>query len=147
MAAYETILVETHGRVGLIRLNRPQALNALCDALMAELGAQLLAFDADPAIGAIVLTGSEKAFAAGADIKEMQDRTYPAACRRTSSARWETILHGEDAGDRRGGRLRAGRRLRAGDDVRLHRRRRHREVRPAGDQSGRHCRARAARSG
>ena len=79
MAAYETILVETHGRVGLIRLNRPQALNALCDAMMAEIGAQLLAFDADPAIGAIVLTGSEKAFAAGADIKEMQDRTYPAA--------------------------------------------------------------------
>ena len=73
----ETILVETHGRVGLIRLNRPQALNALCDQLMQELGAQLQAFDADPAIGAVVLTGSEKAFAAGADIKEMQPRTYP----------------------------------------------------------------------
>ena len=62
----EFIIVETHGRVGLIRINRPQALNALCDELMEELGAQLLAFDADPAIGAIVLTGSEKAFAAGA---------------------------------------------------------------------------------
>ena len=75
--APETILVETHGRVGLIRLNRPQALNALCDQLMEELGAQLQAFDADPAIGAVVLTGSEKAFAAGADIKEMKDRTFP----------------------------------------------------------------------
>ena len=75
--APEMILVETHGRVGLIRLNRPQALNALCDQLMEELGAQLQAFDADPAIGAVVLTGSEKAFAAGADIKEMQPRTYP----------------------------------------------------------------------
>jgi enoyl-CoA hydratase len=66
----DMILVETHGAVGLIRLNRPAALNALCDHLMAELGTQLMAFDADPAIGAIVLTGSEKAFAAGADIKE-----------------------------------------------------------------------------
>jgi enoyl-CoA hydratase len=92
MADYETILVETHGKVGLIRLNRPQALNALCDAMMAEIGAQLLAFDADPAIGAIVLTGSERAFAAGADIKEMQNRTYPAAYQQDFISRWETIL-------------------------------------------------------
>jgi enoyl-CoA hydratase len=92
MAAYETILVEIHGKVGLIRFNRPQALNALCDAMMAEIGAQLLAFDADPAIGAIVLTGSEKAFAAGADIKEMQNRTYPAAYHDDFISRWETIL-------------------------------------------------------
>jgi enoyl-CoA hydratase len=89
----ETILVEVRGRVGLIRLNRPQALNALCDQLMEELGAQLLAFDADPAIGAIVLTGSEKAFAAGADIKEMQSRTYPAvALDDFIGKRWETVL-------------------------------------------------------
>jgi len=74
--SYEMILVETHGPVGLIRLNRPQALNALCDQLMTELGEQLLAFDADPAIGAIVLTGSDKAFAAGADIKEMSRLTF-----------------------------------------------------------------------
>jgi enoyl-CoA hydratase len=92
MAAYETILVETHGKVGLIRLNRPQVLNALCDAMMAEISAQLLAFDADPAIGAIVLTGSEKAFAAGADIKEMQGRTYPAAYQEDFISRWEIIL-------------------------------------------------------
>ncbi len=73
----DMILVETHGQVGLIRLNRPAVLNALCDQLMGELGTQLQAFDADPAIGAIIITGSEKAFAAGADIKEMQHRTYP----------------------------------------------------------------------
>jgi enoyl-CoA hydratase len=88
----EFILVETHGRVGLIRLNRPQALNALCDELMQELGDQLLAYDADPAIGAIVLTGSEKAFAAGADIKQMKDRLYPDVLFDDFIARWETIL-------------------------------------------------------
>ena len=69
--SYENILAETHGPVGLIRLNRPKALNALCDALMTELGEALGVFEEDDAIGAIVLTGSEKAFAAGADIKEM----------------------------------------------------------------------------
>jgi len=91
--SYETILVETHGAVGLIRLNRPQALNALCDQLMTELGRQLLAFDADDAIGAIVLTGNEKAFAAGADIKEMRDRTHPQALMEDFiGARWETVL-------------------------------------------------------
>jgi enoyl-CoA hydratase len=93
MAEYQNILVETHGRVGLIRLNRPHALNALCDALMGELGTQLLAFDADPAIGAIVLTGNEKAFAAGADIKEMRERTHPEALRQDFiGASWETVL-------------------------------------------------------
>ena len=74
--AYNTILVETHGRTGLIRLNRPQALNALSSELMIELGQALSDFEADEAIGAMVITGSEKAFAAGADIKEMKDKTY-----------------------------------------------------------------------
>jgi enoyl-CoA hydratase len=73
---YETILVTTHGRVGLVTLNRPKALNALNDALMDELGAALRAFDADEGIGAIVITGSEKAFAAGADIGAMKDWSY-----------------------------------------------------------------------
>jgi enoyl-CoA hydratase len=73
---YENILVETRGRVGLITLNRPKALNALNDALMNELGEALAEFDADEAIGAIVLTGSDKAFAAGADIGAMKDRGY-----------------------------------------------------------------------
>ncbi len=91
--SYEMILVETHGSVGLIRLNRPQALNALCDQLMTELGQQLRAFDADPAIGAVVLTGSEKAFAAGADIKEMRERTHPAALLEDFiGRRWEAVL-------------------------------------------------------
>ncbi|MDD2694860.1 MAG: enoyl-CoA hydratase-related protein [Anaerolineales bacterium] len=71
MSAYETILVETHDRVGLVRLNRPGALNALNNQLLRELMDALAAFDADPAIGVMVITGNEKAFAAGADIKEM----------------------------------------------------------------------------
>jgi enoyl-CoA hydratase len=75
-AAFENILTERKGRVGLITLNRPKALNALCDALVHELGIALDAFEADAGIGAIVITGSEKAFAAGADIKEMKDRSF-----------------------------------------------------------------------
>jgi len=74
--AYETILVETRGRVGLITLNRPKALNALNTTVQDEVCAAAEAFDADPSIGAIVLTGSEKAFAAGADIREMQPKNY-----------------------------------------------------------------------
>ena len=71
MTTYENILTETRHRVGLVRLNRPKALNALSHALLTELMDALAAFDSDPAIGAIVLTGDERAFAAGADIKEM----------------------------------------------------------------------------
>ncbi|MBI3708965.1 MAG: enoyl-CoA hydratase [Proteobacteria bacterium] len=74
--AYQFILVESRGRVGLIALNRPKALNALSNGLVAELGAALDGFEADERIGAVVLTGSEKAFAAGADIKEMQQMSY-----------------------------------------------------------------------
>jgi enoyl-CoA hydratase len=74
--SYENILVETRGAVGLITLNRPKALNALCDALVREMGTALDNFEADDAIGAIVITGSERAFAAGADIKEMQSRNF-----------------------------------------------------------------------
>jgi enoyl-CoA hydratase len=73
---YENITVEKRGPVGLIALNRPKALNALCRALILDLGAALDDMEADPAIGCIVLTGSDKAFAAGADIKEMASRTY-----------------------------------------------------------------------
>ena len=87
----EMIQVELRGRVGLIRLDRPKALNALCDQLMAELGQQLLAWDADPAVGAVVLTGSERAFAAGADIREMQHRRYPDVLADDFIARWETV--------------------------------------------------------
>lgn len=72
---YETILVETRGRVGWITLNRPEALNALNSQVMHDIVAAASAFDADPRIGAIVVTGSERAFAAGADIKEMESKT------------------------------------------------------------------------
>jgi enoyl-CoA hydratase len=74
--SHEAIVVETRGRVGLIRLNRPQALNALNPTIRTELLAAAEAFEADPAIGCIVITGSDKAFAAGADIKEMADQNY-----------------------------------------------------------------------
>ena len=74
--AYEMIAVETKGRVGLIRLDRPKALNALCAQLIDELAGAIDRFEADENIGCIVLTGSDKAFAAGADIKEMKDRGY-----------------------------------------------------------------------
>ena len=74
--AYENITVETRDHVGLITLNRPKAMNALNTALMIELGEALMKFDADPTVGAMVLTGSEKAFAAGADIKEMQPKSF-----------------------------------------------------------------------
>jgi enoyl-CoA hydratase len=74
--AYENILVETRGRVGLVTLNRPKALNALNDALMNELGEALVKFDADQAIGCIVLAGSDRAFAAGADIGAMREWGY-----------------------------------------------------------------------
>jgi len=73
---YETILTETRGRVGLVTLNRPQALNALNSTLIRELSVALDGYEADPAIGCLVLTGSEKAFAAGADIKEMRTQSY-----------------------------------------------------------------------
>ena len=74
--AYENILVETRGNVGLITLNRPKALNALSDGLVRDLGAALDVIEADTNIRAVVVTGSEKAFAAGADIKEMAVRSY-----------------------------------------------------------------------
>ncbi|MBF0334585.1 MAG: enoyl-CoA hydratase [Alphaproteobacteria bacterium] len=73
---YENIIVETKGRVGLITLNRPKAMNALSVGLIADLGKALDALDADDEVGAIVITGSEKAFAAGADIKEMAGKSY-----------------------------------------------------------------------
>jgi len=90
--AYENIIVETREHVGLITLNRPKALNALNAALMRELGEALMKFDADENIGAIVITGSEKAFAAGADIKEMQSKSFVDAYKQDFiTAEWETV--------------------------------------------------------
>jgi enoyl-CoA hydratase len=74
--SYENIIVEGKGRVGIIRLNRPQALNALNRALMIELGQAIDAYEADDAIGCLLITGGDKAFAAGADIKEMADKSF-----------------------------------------------------------------------
>jgi enoyl-CoA hydratase len=89
---FQNILVETRGRVGLVTLNRPKALNALNDRLMDELGAALLGFDGDEGIGAIVITGSERAFAAGADIGAMKDWTYMDVFKSEYISRnWETL--------------------------------------------------------
>ncbi len=89
---YELILVRSEGRVGLITLNRPKQLNALNDALMDELGAALKAFDADAGIGCIVLTGSEKAFAAGADIVAMASYSFADVYKGDYITRnWETM--------------------------------------------------------
>ena len=86
------VLTETRGRVGVITLHRPQQLNALNDALMDQLGAALLAFDAEDDVGAIVLTGSTKAFAAGADIAAMADWSFMDVYRGAFITRnWETI--------------------------------------------------------
>lgn len=86
------VVSETRGRVGLLTLNRPKALNALNDQLMDQLGAGLLAFDANDDIGCIVITGSEKAFAAGADIGAMKDWSYMDVYKTEYITRnWETI--------------------------------------------------------
>ena len=89
--AYENILVETHGQVGLIRLNRPKALNALSRALIADLNAALESFEADDAIGAIVITGSEKAFAAGADIRELETLSVAQGLLNDPFVAWEYV--------------------------------------------------------
>lgn len=89
--AYQNIIVETRGKTGLITLNRPKALNALNDALITELGQALDALEADEAIACVVITGSEKAFAAGADIKEMADKTYMDAFRGNFIDKWQRL--------------------------------------------------------
>src|SRR6202167_3568153 len=87
----ENIVVETRGRVGLIRLNRPQALNALNSGLMQELAAAVDAFEIDDKIGCMVITGSEKAFAAGADIKEMADKSFTDVYFADFTANWHRV--------------------------------------------------------
>lgn len=90
---YENIIVETKGRVGVIRLNRPQALNALNKALIGELTQAVEAFDADDKIGCMLITGSEKAFAAGADIKEMADKPFIEAYLGDFVSNWDAVAH------------------------------------------------------
>jgi len=91
--AYKNIVVETHERVGLIQLNRPDALNALNGQLIEELNASLDVFEAEESIGAIIITGSEKAFAAGADIKEMQPKGYIDVYFEDFIGDWERVTH------------------------------------------------------
>ena len=88
---YENILIETKGKVGVITFNRPKALNALNSALITELNNALSAYQANPEIGAIILTGSEKAFAAGADIREMRDKTYAEVTSQNFLHDWDYI--------------------------------------------------------
>lgn len=87
----KTTVVGEKNNVALVTLNRPKALNALCNGLMTELNQALQAFDKDDSIAAIVLTGSEKAFAAGADIKEMQNNTYANSIRNNFLADWTNV--------------------------------------------------------
>jgi enoyl-CoA hydratase len=87
--SYQNIIVETKGRVGIIRLNRPQALNALNRALISELIQAIDAYEADETIGCLLMTGSEKAFAAGADIKEMANKTFIEAYLGNFCADWD----------------------------------------------------------
>jgi len=88
---YEYIIAETKGKVGMITLNRPKQLNALCDGLIAELNKQLVIFDENEDIGSIIITGSERAFAAGADIKEMSSKSYIDAYRKNMLSSWHNI--------------------------------------------------------
>src|SRR5215467_14167268 len=88
---HQHLIVETKGRVGVVRLNRPQALNALNTALMSELAAAIGAFEADGGIGCIVITGSDKAFAAGADVKEMATKSYLDAFMSNFAASWDRV--------------------------------------------------------
>ena len=100
--SYQNIVVETQGRVGVIRLNRPQALNALNNALIAELTQAIETFEADEKIGCMVITGNDKAFAAGADIKEMADKPFIEAYLGNFASNWD-----------RGGHTRASRSIAA----------------------------------
>lgn len=89
--AYETIIAETRGKVGLVTLNRPKALNALNSQVLSDILDAVKVFEADTSIGVIVITGSEKAFAAGADIKEMQSKTYVEAFMQDFFVGWEEL--------------------------------------------------------
>ena len=128
--AFETILLDIHGKVGLITLNRPQALNALNAQIVGEINQALDQQERDANIGCVVLTGSAKAFAAGADIKEMAELQYP-------QIYVDDLFSDADRiANRRKPIIAAvsGFALGAGDDVRFHPRRRQCQIRPTGNQ-------------
>ena len=137
--SYETIIVEIRDNVGLITLNRPDALNALSIALVGELADALRAMEKNDDVGAIVLTGSEKAFAAGADIEEMASQSFTEFYMDDFLSPWDHPT-GPQADYRSSFRLCAGRWMRAGDDVRFHSRRGYSPVRTARDQNRRMAR-------
>jgi enoyl-CoA hydratase/carnithine racemase len=89
--AYQYVIKETKGKVGIVKLNRPKALNALCDGLMREVNSVLEEFDRDESIGAIVMTGSDRAFAAGADIKEMQPTHFSSNYKNNFLGHWTFV--------------------------------------------------------
>jgi len=91
--SYQNILTETKGHVGIIRLNRPQALNALNRALVSELNEAIAAFESDSAVGCMIITGSDKAFAAGADIKEMADKSFIDVLMGDFAGSWDGAAH------------------------------------------------------
>jgi hypothetical protein len=137
------VITEVHGKVGLIRINRPEALNALNNEVVDGIGAAIDGFEADENIGCIVLTGNEKAFAAGADIGFMKDFDYMHAYKTDFITRnWERIKTTRKPVIAACGGLCPGRWLRDGDDVRHDLCCRHGEVRPAGDPPGHHARRR-----
>src|SRR5260221_4398121 len=102
---YQDIAVETRGRVGVIRLNRPQALNALNKALMAELTQAIEAFDADDKVGCLLIAGSDKAFAAGGGIKGMADKSFIDGYLGDFCSYWNAAAHARESGVAAGSRL------------------------------------------
>ena len=140
---YENILVETRGKVGLITLNRPKALNALSPELMSELTRALDAFEADDGIGCMVDHRQREGLRRGRRHQGDEGQVLHGRLQGRLHHRRMGARHAlPQAGDRGGRRLRAGRRLRTGDDVRFHHRGRQREVRPARDQPRHHSRRR-----
>ncbi len=111
MSDFETILLERKGRVGWITLNRPKALNALNAQVLDDVIAALDELERDEEIGSVVITGSERAFAAGADIKEMQPKSYMDMFLNDYFARWDRLAEFPKPDHRRGRRVRPGRRL------------------------------------
>ena len=139
--AFETIIVEIEDHIALIKLNRPDALNALNAALLTELSQALMDASNNKKVRCIVITGSEKAFAAGADITEMADKSFVDTFGNDLFSEFPNIFPAYAKADNRSClRIRPRRRMRTGHDVRLHHRIRYGQVWPTRNQPGRHGR-------